>query len=64
MSTSNVNGLFMRTDVKVVIGGIHRERENRKKARPANTYNTRFIDYYKLYNGLQIIIKTLLKIPE
>ena len=26
MSTCNVNGLFMRTDVKVVVKGIHRER--------------------------------------
>ena len=29
MSTRNVNGLFMHTDVKVVFKGIHRERTTR-----------------------------------
>ena len=31
MSTRNVNGLFMRTDVKVVVKGTHRERETRER---------------------------------
>ena len=31
LSTRNVNRLFMRTDVKVLVKGIHRERENRER---------------------------------
>ena len=46
MFTRNVNGLFMRTDVKVVVKGIHREMEIRE--RRGLPYNTRCIDLYKL----------------
>ena len=31
MSTRNVNGLFMRTNVKVIFKGIHRERTTRER---------------------------------
>ena len=46
MSTLNVNGLFMRTNVKVVVKGIHRERKLTNGE--ASLHNTRFIDFYKL----------------
>ena len=46
MSTRNVNGLFMRTNVKVVVNRIDCGRETPE--REASLYNKRNNDYYKL----------------